>query len=278
MKKGLLIGGGVVVVVIVAVVFFLWSNLGSAIKAAVEKFGPEVVQASVTLEGVDLSPTSGEGALKGLVIGNPAGFKTESAFKLGAISVKVDTGSITSDTIVINEVVIQAPEVTYELGDGGSNLDAIKKNVDAYTKKMGGGGSSSAAASDEGGKKLIIENLYVKDGKVNVSAAFLQGKALGSPLPAIHLKDIGKEEKGATPGEVAEKVISAITKSAGTAVSSLNLGDLAKKAGAQLDAAKAQAGDVLKKATEGGAGAAGTLTDGAKGAGDALKGLLGGSK
>ena len=277
MKKGIVIVGGIAVLA-VAAVFYFWSNVGSIIKAAVEKYGSEITQAKVTLDGAEVSATSGEGSLKGLTIGNPAGFKTESAFKLGAISLKVDTGTITSDTIVIKEVVIQAPEVTYELGSGGSNLDAIKKNVDAFVKKMGGGGSSPAASSDSGGKKLIIENLYVKDGKVNVSASFLQGKALGSPLPAIHLKDIGKEKKGAGAGEIADKVITAITGAAGKAVASLNLGDLAKKAGEQLDAVKGQAADVMKKATESGAGATDAIKEGAAGASDALKGLLGGKR
>lgn len=278
MKKAFLAGGVVIVLAVVAVVYF-WSNIGSVIKAAVEKYGSEITQAKVTLNEADISATSGEGMLKGLTVGNPAGFKTDSAFKLGAVSVKVDTGTITSNPIVIKEIVVQAPEVTYELASGGSNLDAIQKNVDAFAKKMGAGGSSSSASSDSGeGKKLIIENLYVRDGKVNVSAAFLGGKKLGSPLPTIHLKDIGKEEKGASAGEVADKVITAITGAAGKAVSSLNLGDLAKKAGVQIDALKGQAADVMQKATEGGSGAADAVKEGASSAGDAIKGLFGGKK
>lgn len=264
MKKGILVGG--VAVLAVAAVVFFWSNVGSIIKAAVEKHGSEITQAKVTLDEADISATSGEGSLNGLVVGNPAGFKTDSAFRLGAVSLKVDTGTITGDTIVIKEVVIQAPEVTYELAAGGSNLDVIKRNVDAFTAKMGGG-SSQAASSDGAGKKLIIEDLYVRDGRVDVSAAFLQGKKMGAPLPAIHLKDIGKEKQGASAGEVAEKVIAAITGAAGKAVGTLNLDDLAKAAGQQLDAVKGQATDVMKKATEG-----------AGGAGDAIKGLLGGGK
>lgn len=274
MKKGIMIGGGVAVLAVIAVIYF-WSNVGSIIKAAVEKYGSEITQAKVTLNEVDLSATSGEGMLKGLTVGNPAGFKTESAFKLGAVSLKVDTGTITGNTILIKEIVIQAPEVTYELANtGGSNLDAIKKNVDAFTKKMGGGSSASSDSSD--GKKLIIENLYVKDGKVNVSASFLQGKTLSSPLPTIHLTDIGKEKKGASAGEVADKVLSAITAAAGKSVASLNLGDMAKKAQEQLDAVKGQAADVMKKATEG--APVDAIKEGAAGAGDAIKGLLGGKK
>jgi hypothetical protein len=37
---------------------------------------------------VVISPTSGAGMLSGLKMGNPAGFKTDSAFSLGQISVR----------------------------------------------------------------------------------------------------------------------------------------------------------------------------------------------
>ena len=122
------------------------------------------------------------------------------------------------DVIVVKEVVIAGPEITYEFaGGGGSNFDAIKRNVDAYAKQMGaggGGGAPQQSSEAEGGKKVIIEHLYVRNGKIGVSADFLQGKALNAPLPTIHLKDIGKKSNGATAAEVAEQLIGEISKSA----------------------------------------------------------------
>ena len=149
--------------------------------------------------------------MRGFVLGNPKGFNTKSAMKFGEVSVTIDPSTITSDVIVIKEVRITEPEVTYELGSGGSNFDAIKRNVDAY---VGGGGKTPPKKGEkkEAGKKgpkLVIENLYITGGKVGVSATFLKGKSVGGTLPDIHLKDIGKEKKtepGATPGEVAKKV------------------------------------------------------------------------
>jgi hypothetical protein len=40
----------------------------------------------VRLNEAEVSATSGQGALLGLTIGNPKGFKTDSAFRLGEIS------------------------------------------------------------------------------------------------------------------------------------------------------------------------------------------------
>lgn len=232
MKKGLLIGSGVLIVIIAVGVYWFASNLDSLIKSAVETYGSEITKAEVTLDKVEIS-TSGAGTLSGLKMGNPAGFKTDSAFSLGQVSVSLDTGSIGGDVIVIKEIVIGAPAVTYEIGANGSNIDAIRKNVEDYVG--GSGGSSSSGGSKEGGTKLVIENLYIRDGQVSVSATALGGNTLDAPLPTIHLKDIGKESGGATPGEVADKVIRAVSDGATKAVGTL---DLSKVLGGATGAAK----------------------------------------
>ena len=284
MKKWILIGAGVLIVVIVGVVFVFVSNIDSIVKAAVEKYGSEATKAQVTLREVEISTTSGKGALRGLKVGNPSGFHTDSAIQLGEVSVTIDIGSLTSDTVIVKEVVIGGLQVTYEVGADGSNIDAIQKNVESYAG-MSSGGSSSGGAKEGGGEgtKLIIENLYVRGGKVNVSATFLKGKKLGSPLPDIHLKDIGKDKGGASPAEVAKKIIDAISKGSGDAVSSLNLDELmdsatatakgaldavkgaaggtgaGKAAGAAVDTATEAAGSAVDAAKEGAAKATGTL-------------------
>ena len=287
MKKWLLFGGGGIVVVIAGVIYFVISNLDSIVKEAVERIGTEVTKAKVTLDEVEISTTSGKGALRGLTVGNPAGFHTDNVFELGEVSITVDTSSIGSDIIVIKEILIAGPKVTYELGSDGSNVDAIKKNVEAFTGGSSGGGSSSGAGDDGGeGPKLIIENLYIKGGEVNVSATFLKGKKLGSPLPDIHLKDIGKEEGAAEPAEVAKQLIDAITKGAGDAVSGLGLDKMmegiGKAASGAVDAAKdaaAGATGMVKDAVSGATGTTGSAVDAAKeGAAKAtgtLKKLLG---
>jgi len=250
MKKGLLIGGGAVIVVVVIAVVFLWSSLDSIVKAAIETYGSEATQTKVTVNDVSISPTSGSGALKGLVVGNPQGFKTPQAFRLGEISLKIDTGSITGDTVLIKEIVIAAPEITYELAGTNDNIRTIRDNADRYAKSMGGGGAGGTAAKpaekkDEPGKKLIIENLYVRSGKVNVAATMLGGKSVGTGLPDIHLKDIGKSKGGATPAEVIDQVLGAITQNVQTAVRSLSAD--------QLKDAIGPGADQLKRSLEGGA-------------------------
>ena len=146
-----------------------------------------------------------------------------------------------------------SPAITYELGgSAGDNIRAIQKNAEAYTGGSSGGGSASGG--EGGGKKLIIENLYVRNGKISVSAKGLGGEKLGADLPTIHLKDIGKKKGGATPGEVASQVIGALNASIQKTVSGLG-----------LDKLKGAVGGAVKGITEGVGG-------GADGAGKAIGG------
>jgi len=224
MKRGLIIGGVVLVVVIVAVIFLLLANLGSIIKTIVERVGSEATKAKVALGRADVSNTSGKGALRGLTVGNPAGFKTDSAMTLGEISVDLDVSTAKNDVIVIREIVIAAPKVTYEFAAGGNNIATLQKNVQAYA---GGQQTRPAASGEKTGRRLVIQNLYVRDGRVDVSADFLKGEKVGAALPNIHLKDIGRKDGknvGASATEVAEQVLSSISGAAASAVGKLNVG------------------------------------------------------
>lgn len=281
MKRALIIGGAVVGVIIIAIVVVLVvvvGNIDSIVKDGVETYGSEMTQAKVTLDEVDISATSGEGKLGGLTIGNPRGFKTDSGFKLGGVKVSLDVGSVAGDTVIIREIVIDAPQVTYEVGGAaGSNIDAIHHNINAYLGKPAKGGKAASAPSkeDKDGKKLIIENLYIRDGKVGVSATFLQGRKLGAPLPSIHLKDIGKKEGGASPGEVAEQVMKAVSDAATKAVASLNVKGLIPDVGKVADEAQKAVEKELEGVTKGLGGAGETPEKTTEGVGKALKGLFG---
>jgi hypothetical protein len=275
MKK-LMIIGGVLVVVVVGAVALLFAGLDDLVKTAVEKGGSEATQVEVTLANASVKPTEGSAALSGLVVGNPDGFKTDNAFELGQISVKIDPSTVTQDPIVIKEVIISKPVVTYELGSNGSNIDAIKANVE----KLAGSGGGSSGGGD--GPKIIIEHLYVRDGSVNVSATALGGKTMSASLPEIHLTDIGKDKGGADANEVASKIMAALTKNVGGFISGLDITSVFEGMTNVPDSLKGMAGGAMDKAGEmmkgvtGGdsGGAVKGAEDAVKGAGDAVKSLF----
>ena len=230
MKRWFYIGGGVVFATLILIIiglYYLFSSLNSIVKAAVEKYGSDMTQAVVRLNEVDIELSSGRGALRGLNIGNPPGFKSERALGLGEISLQLDVGSVAGDTIVIKEIAITAPEVTYEVGLKGNNIDTLKRNVDAYTTQgKDKGKADSSKEGDEAGKKMIVDHLYVRNGKVSITATEFQGKSASASLPEIHLTDIGKKRGGATAAELTEQVLAAIGGGAAKAAASTELGRL----------------------------------------------------
>ena len=263
-----IIGIGLLVIIAVGV-FFLYSSLDGIITAAVEKFGSEITQTKVTLKETKISASDGKGALRGFRMTNPSGFKTESSVEFDEISMALDIKTVTEDTIVIKDITISGPRITYEHSSGGSNIDVIKKNVDSYL----GVGSSKKKSGEAGGKKLIIEKLSILNGKANVSAAVLQGKTMSVDLPNIVLKDIGKSKGGATPGEVASKVIDSLQENINGAVKHLNLDQIKEVVGSVVSGAK----DIMEKGATGTKDLIGNSKDLVENnpVGDAVKGIFG---
>src|ERR1043166_3801208 len=107
--------------------------LDGAIKRGVETIGPELTKVDVKLDAVSLSVLSGAGKLKGLVVGNPEGFKMPSAIQVGTASIGLQPGSVLADKVVIKSVLVEAPEITFETDLKGNNLSKILSNLQAAT-------------------------------------------------------------------------------------------------------------------------------------------------
>lgn len=252
MRKIALIGGGAVAVVVVLAVgvgVFLYSSLDSLVKKAIETVGTEVAGVPVSVSEVQIKLGEGKAAIKGLSIGNPKGFSAPHAFRLGEIAVALDTGSVTGNPIVIKDISVASPEVTYETGAQGSNIDVIQRNIAA---KSGGGGKSEPAASSssDGGKKLVIDRLALTGGTLKLATP-IPGAQASAKLGDIVLTGIGRSQGGASSAQVAEQVLGALVKGSLKSVQSLGVGNL----------------------VDGVAGKAGGVVPG--GAGDALKGVFG---
>jgi len=215
MWKKILIGLVILVAIGAGGVWYLLSNLDSMVKAMIEKYGSEATGARVTVQSVHIGLATGEGTITGLRIGNPAGFASASAFTLGSVAVKLDPSSLPgTGPVVIRAVEVSGPQVTYEAGvSGGSNLQAIQKNVLDYAHRFGADAAHAPTPSGEPARKIIIRDLTARGGQVNVSATVLRGQALSVPLSDIHLTDIGRDE-GATPAQIANQVIGTISRDA----------------------------------------------------------------
>lgn len=180
--------------------------LGPVVKKAVEVLGPQVAGVPVRLGSFTVSPLTGRMRLKGLVVGNPPGFKTPSALEVGEVRVSVRLRTLLSDTVVVKEVYIGGASATYETGPGGSNVAVIQRKVDSLA---GAGAGPEKSKAGGAGKKLRIEEFRFTGGKVRLSAKLLGGNAIGLPMPEIRLKDIGGA-KGTTPAKAAAEIAAAV--------------------------------------------------------------------
>jgi uncharacterized protein involved in outer membrane biogenesis len=245
----------VLVVVVILGVLAVGLALDGAIKRGVETIGPKLTKTDVRLGSVSLSVLSGSGTIKGLVVGNPEGFKTPSAISVGTASLSLVPGSLLADKIVVKSVHIQGPEITYETDLKGNNLSKLLANVDAST----GGGSKAPSTPTEAkpAKKLQVDDFLISGGKIHVSVTGLGGASATVALPDIHLSELGKGPEGITPAELTKLVLQAIEKVAVQAASGSMTGlgkgslDVSKQAGKVMgsDAEKVTKGigDLLKK-------------------------------
>ncbi len=131
-------------------------------------------------------------------------------------------------------------------------MDAIRRSVDAYTKAGRSTKEPGSACPEEKprGLRWPIENVYSRNGRVNVGSSH-SDKTMRAALPDIHLTDIGKQKNGATPGEVAEKIIDALRKSVNTTVASVDTSKVLGEAKKQFGAASPGIEEKTKGAVSG---------------------------
>lgn len=246
MRK-ILTGIGILVVVIAVAFFFVWKNLDSIVKTAIETYGSEATQTAVHVRSVKLDLKDGRATITGLSVANPKGFTDPDIFKLGVISTKVDTSTINKNPIVIDEIHIGAPSVVYEINKAGvSNVDVLKKNLG-----VGAGGSKSASSGSSGeGRRMIIRRIVVDGTSAKVRIAALGGKELSVSLPTIVMTDVGKKSGGATATEVARQLSDRMLGNVKGAVTKIGvdryLGKSADAIKAQMKNAGGAAGGMLK--------------------------------
>src|SRR2546422_6759268 len=223
--------------------------LGSIVKKGVETVGPQITGTEIKLDSATLSLLSGSGKLKGLFIGNPQGFKTESAIRVSAVSIGVAPGSIFSDKIHVKEVNVLGPEITFEGGLKGNNLSKLLENVQASTGSADKGATSKDTASS---KKIQVDDFLIRGGKINLSmdAGPLGGKSATVPLPEIHLTNLGSGPDGITAADLTAKVLKEVLQAAIPAAENAVV-DLGKGATGVVKEAGKTATEGVEKATKG---------------------------
>jgi hypothetical protein len=254
MKK-VMIGLGILVVVLGILLWRIYANLDKIVAKVIEDVGTEVTQTAVRVGGVELDLLNGKAGLSQLSVDNPAGFSSSHIFSLELVSIAIDVESVSSNPVIINEIVVRQPHVAYEINmQGTSNLDVLKKNVEGYSASRDTGTSTEQQESsgEEGEEiRLIIRKLHFDGGELNATSALRPDKPVNARLPAFTMSNIGESSGGATSEQIAREVLDKLVRQAANAAQQAGVDKLSNEL---QDRAREKVGDK---------------------AGGALKGLLG---
>jgi hypothetical protein len=233
---------GLVIILVLAVVGSLLF-LGPILKRGVEKVGPMIAKVPVKLDSASISLLGGSGTLKGFVVGNPEGYKTSEAMKVGTVFLSIAPGSVLQEKKHVRSIKVEGPEITYETDLKGSNLGKLLDNVGGSAEQ-----DKKAPTKDQqtSKTKLQVDEFVITGAKVHVNASMLGSGTV--PLPEIRLKDLGQGPDGITPAELSKKVLAAIldetVKAVGANALQLKEGGKAIGTGA-IDEVKKGAGGLL---------------------------------
>lgn len=209
---------GLVIVLPLVFILVVGTYGGQIAKDGINTYGSEFLGVDVVVDDVDFSILGGNLSMSNLVIGNPEGFKSEHAFKLGEIKVELDRDSLFSDHIIIDQIRITAPEVIMELGKGGNNLTKLQETIEAQL--------GPAEDETEPAPNVTIRNFYLTDASFKLVGLPAGMKAPEVNLPDIHIENIGTgegAEEGMSFADASGEIIAVIVASATTAVVDLKL-------------------------------------------------------
>ena len=279
----LLIAGGVYY----AFNYLDWQGI---VRNLVHEKGSEVVGTSVNIGKIDLSLTDGKGGVNSISVANPKGYSQDYIIKLGGVHVSVDVNSVKKlaeeslkgtgskvKTVVINEIKVDRPEVTYELMSLKQNnvddiLANIKKNTASSAKEP-----AKVADKDATQYKVAIKKVVIADGNATVAANLLgASQSLSLNLPTVTIANLGTEKQGITIEDGIARIFQEILKTTTNVVAKADLSGLLSGVGNIAGAAIDGAGKAAGAAVDGAGKAAGAAVDGAgKAAGAAVDGAKG---
>jgi hypothetical protein len=187
--------------------YWLYGNLDAMVKRAIGHYGSQMTRAQVRVESVQLHTTDGSGRIRGLVIGNPAGFRSAHALKVAVIELQVDIRTLGDPVVVVKRIVIDAPDVIYEKGERWTNFEAIQRNI---AQSLASGAANGASSTASPGRRLIVDELVIRHARAHATSAALMGQSVSATLPDIVLHRLGRDEAGLTPAQLGERVTGAL--------------------------------------------------------------------
>lgn len=192
------------------------SSMGFIIRKTINSVGPSITGTHVNLISAKLSLLSGSAGMDQLTVANPKGFKNDFAFQMEHANIKLQAGSISTDTVVIEEIIIDGMELSWE-GLNGENIKQIQLNIETFTAKEA---AREAEANEVGGaekpKGFIVKKFLMTNTKIK---PVIYGFEADLIIPEVLLENIGNEQEHASLVSIVDKVVESLEKASSQMIS-----------------------------------------------------------
>ncbi len=183
---------------IAVALFALTLTIDGIVKNNIEESASALLKTEVKVSDVDLSIFSGKGEIEGFAVINPKGFSEQVAIGFEQMNLEVKLSSLLSDTVIVEELIVQNPSVRLEQKENKINLKELNNNI------------SSASSKDESSKKLVINYFLMEEGRATISSEADEIDGTEATISRLELIDIGKNSSNTlqqTMQQILEPVI-----------------------------------------------------------------------
>ncbi len=195
-KIKLILGTVVVLVFIFAVVIYVKGT--DILIEASKNASQDNLEISLEIDDWSLNPLTGTVGIEGLAIGQPQGFGDDESFRIDNFYIDLKPLSLFEEQIKIETILIDKPTMNLVIIDDESNFGVIQEKLEeAFAKDQ-----------DETDIKMSIDDFYI-----NATTLKIRSEQYGNhevTLADIHLEDIGVDEGGVPPSEVARLAMDVI--------------------------------------------------------------------
>jgi len=182
MSKAIKYTFAILLILVIAGFLLLTFTIDSIVKSSIEDIGTEMTGTPVTVDGVSISPFSGEGSIRGFRVANPGEYSRDYALEIESISIKMKPLSLFSDEIIVEEVRVMDAAVYVEQKLPENNIHEILSRVQAV---------SSRQTTDA---NLVIDYFLMQNASADLYTEVGGEREERVELSEIELTDLGRTE------------------------------------------------------------------------------------
>jgi hypothetical protein len=199
-------------------------GIDSLAKTAVEEGGSFATGVETRLGSADVGLFSGKFGIEDLSIDNPEGFQDETFFTLAKAGLQVDPESVSGNTIVIPELLIEGVHLSLERTAEGTNYGKILENLERFEQSDGAPEPEPTQEPQPGEESQFnVQNIVMRDVTASVKFEALgEKKEVDVKIPDFTIENVGNSEDSQSIGElfsiVLQKALDEVVKNGGSLI------------------------------------------------------------